>query len=100
MTDWIACDIWYCVSYGNSYSFLFFFFNETATTEIYTVRNTLSLHDALADLLERAGLLEQREQLGLVHHRREEIGRAHVCTPVTSYHLVCRLLLEKKTNIA
>src|SRR5881396_4411952 len=24
-----------------------FFFNETATTEIYTVRNTLSLHDAL-----------------------------------------------------
>src|SRR5881396_1540349 len=26
---------------------LFFFFNDTATTEIYTVRNTLSLHDAL-----------------------------------------------------
>src|SRR5881396_4385524 len=24
-----------------------FFFNDTATTEIYTVRNTLSLHDAL-----------------------------------------------------
>src|SRR3546814_5568334 len=28
-----------------------------------------------------------------------EIGRAHVCTPVTNAHLVCRLLLEKK-NIA
>src|SRR5881396_4400142 len=27
--------------------FFFFFFNDTATTEIYTVRNTLSLHDAL-----------------------------------------------------
>src|SRR6187397_3662453 len=27
--------------------FLFFFFNDTATTEIYTVYNTLSLHDAL-----------------------------------------------------
>src|SRR6058998_3588452 len=26
---------------------LFFFFNDTATTEIYTVMNTLSLHDAL-----------------------------------------------------
>src|SRR3546814_8307835 len=26
-----------------------------------------------------------------------EIGRAHVCTPVTNAHLVCRLLLEKKT---
>src|SRR3546814_7557996 len=27
---------------------------------------------------------------------REEIGRAHVCTPVTNAHIVCRLLLEKK----
>src|SRR3546814_7236298 len=27
-----------------------------------------------------------------------EIGRAHVCTPVTNAHLVCRLLLEKKKN--
>src|SRR3546814_8126240 len=27
-----------------------------------------------------------------------QIGRAHVCTPVTNAHLVCRLLLEKKTN--
>src|SRR3546814_4639734 len=25
-----------------------------------------------------------------------EIGRAHVCTPVTNAHLVCRLLLETK----
>jgi hypothetical protein len=27
--------------------FLFFFFNDTATTEIYTLTDTLSLHDAL-----------------------------------------------------
>src|SRR3546814_3197790 len=27
-----------------------------------------------------------------------EIGRAHVSTPVTNAHLVCRLLLEKKKN--
>src|SRR3546814_8020335 len=27
-----------------------------------------------------------------------EIGRAHVCTPVTNAHLVCRLLLEKQKN--
>src|SRR3546814_10718793 len=27
---------------------------------------------------------------------RMQIGRAHVCTPVTNAHLVCRLLLEKK----
>src|SRR3546814_6070837 len=25
-----------------------------------------------------------------------EIGRAHVCTPVTTAHLVCRLRLDKK----
>src|SRR3546814_3279913 len=29
-------------------------------------------------------------------HRAGEIGRAHVCTPVTNAHLVCRLLLERK----
>src|SRR3546814_2616808 len=28
----------------------------------------------------------------------EEIGRAHVCTPVTNAHLVCRLLLEKQNT--
>src|SRR3546814_2051376 len=28
-----------------------------------------------------------------------KIGRAHVCTPVTSAHLVCRLLLENKKHI-
>src|SRR3546814_9551293 len=26
----------------------------------------------------------------------KKIGRAHVCTPVTNAHLVCRLQLEKK----
>src|SRR3546814_8791135 len=28
-----------------------------------------------------------------------QIGRAHVCTPVTNAHPVCRLLLGKKNNI-
>src|SRR3546814_4599950 len=32
------------------------------------------------------------------HHVEHEIGRAHVRTPVTNAHLVCRLLLEKKKN--
>src|SRR3546814_5871517 len=27
-----------------------------------------------------------------------EIGRSHVCTPVTNAHLVCRLLLATKTH--
>src|SRR3546814_2719529 len=29
---------------------------------------------------------------------QDQIGRAHVCTPVTNAHLVCRLLLETKTT--
>src|SRR3546814_1059114 len=29
----------------------------------------------------------------------DEIGRAHVCTPVTNAHLVCRILLQKKKYI-
>src|SRR3546814_6586670 len=29
---------------------------------------------------------------------RAQIGRAHVCTPATNAHLVCRLLLEKKKH--
>src|SRR3546814_9982154 len=33
-------------------------------------------------------------ELAIAH--RMEIGRAHVCTPVTNAHLVCRLLLEKQ----
>src|SRR3546814_9962609 len=33
---------------------------------------------------------------GLVDLEFVEIGRAHVLTPVTNAHLVCRLLLEKK----
>src|SRR3546814_1237614 len=33
-----------------------------------------------------------------VGDRVGQIGRAHVCTPVTNAHLVCRLLLEKKKS--
>src|SRR3546814_7482826 len=36
--------------------------------------------------------------VGLVAGGLEEIGRAHVCTPVTNAPLVCRLLPEKKKN--
>src|SRR3546814_1348017 len=45
--------------------------------------------------------LHPRHSGRLALRRREpaddgEIGRAHVLTPVTNAHLVCRLLLEKK----
>src|SRR5207249_8975865 len=80
-------------------SFLFFFFNDTATTEIYT----LSLHDALPiSRPERVG--EGHEQRGAgvraravgqddaVASRSEE----HTSELQSRFDLVCRLLLEKK----
>src|SRR3546814_5566333 len=45
--------------------------------------------DIIADATE--GRIAVREL-----HQPVEIGRAHVLTPVTNAHLVCRLLLEKK----
>src|SRR5258705_11097265 len=75
--------------------FLFFFFNDTATTEIYT----LSLHDALPISFAYRRLfgiitLSHRPQLRLdsVMMRSEE----HTSELQSLRHLVCRLLLEKK----
>src|SRR2546430_6853278 len=75
---------------------LFFFFNDTATTEIYT----LSLHDALpismATVARRIGeknpdRLHGRPR-GAVGIRSEE----HTSELQSQSNLVCRLLLEKK----
>src|SRR5258708_29760852 len=69
----------------------FFFFNDTATTEIYT----LSLHDALpisgAPARWPASTLRPRPGAGQ-RHRSEE----HTSELQSPDHLVCRLLLEKK----
>src|SRR5256885_10585580 len=83
---------------------VFFFFNDTATTEIYT----LSLHDALPILFV------------LTHHPREPVvkeggtsytfvtegieaaleqrSEEHTSELQSPCNLVCRLLLEKKKN--
>src|SRR5437016_11512844 len=82
---------------------LLFFFNDTATTEIYT----LSLHDALPILAELSSQIRQR-----VPDRLQELAAtldpnwlAVVSDPRSEEHtselqsltnLVCRLLLEKK----
>src|SRR2546430_12255160 len=74
--------------------FHFFFFNDTATTEIYT----LSLHDALpicgGQRVRRAagdaGLHRTARRPG--HRRSEE----HTSELQSQSNLVCRLLLEKK----
>src|SRR2546422_7824552 len=94
---------------------IFFFFNDTATTEIYT----LSLHDALpiftissegrfvfrlpehVDRLlgpEGPGSVRRRQGLDLEHNALFHIERSeeHTSELQSRLHLVCRLLLEKK----
>src|SRR2546422_7110977 len=91
--------------------FFFFFFNDTATTEIYT----LSLHDALPICTTRCcrwwrrrsdtgtwtsawrGFRWSRSSGSHEERRSEE----HTSELQSRLHLVCRLLLEKKkkTNL-
>src|SRR5689334_24704534 len=99
------------------YLFSSFFFNDTATPEIYT----LSLHDALP-ISDRAvhdpALDEGLDDVGMVadevlagHHEvgdqlagvlggQEDVGvgrsEEHTSELQSQFHLVCRLLLEKK----
>src|SRR2546422_11713839 len=76
--------------------FSFFFFNDTATTEIYT----LSLHDALP--ISRPPAWRRRaaprsrppERPSALPPRSEE----HTSELQSRLHLVCRLLLEKKKD--
>src|SRR5256885_10913379 len=93
----------------------FFFFNDTATTEIYT----LSLHDALpiygarralpwrGHCRDRPAVGQRRAQMGAgagdVGPRGRHCPRPHRSEEHTSElqspcNLVCRLLLEKKTD--
>src|SRR2546425_8717395 len=95
--------------------FIFFFFNDTATTEIYT----LSLHDALPILVrgerpvhEASGHEQPRHAVrlqdeGLASAERIHAGRAglrlrrseeHTSELQSLAYLVCRLLLEKKKS--
>src|SRR2546430_13577997 len=96
--------------------FLFFFFNDTATTEIYT----LSLHDALpillgptgdvsivgaaagdvghliAELLDNALRYSPPESSVSVMVSRAVRSEEHTSELQSQSNLVCRLLLEKK----
>src|SRR2546430_16007589 len=92
---------------------LFFFFNDTATTEIYT----LSLHDALPIFahhrvaahdgrarINRHTVFDCRmpllstQCLAQLERRRDEADRSeeHTSELQSQSNLVCRLLLEKK----
>src|SRR3712207_7933034 len=84
---------------------LYFFFNDTATTEIYT----LSLHDALPisrrgavrDLLHRLGQPVRPRPAGGGRdgpgaRRNQRRSEEHTSELQSRQYLVCRLLLEKK----
>src|ERR1039458_1064156 len=71
----------------------FFFFNDTATTEIYT----LSLHDALPIYGSRvARCLPPRPELRTIYSGTGGRSEEHTSELQSLRHLVCRLLLEKK----
>src|SRR5258708_30831753 len=78
----------------------FFFFNDTATTEIYT----LSLHDALPISRDsQVGYQRCSISFGSKLFARS-IGRQrseeHTSELQSPDHLVCRLLLEKKNTLS
>src|SRR5258708_16012868 len=86
-----------------------FFFNDTATTEIYT----LSLHDALPISHRPASRAQawsrrctvakttnfcSRYREGRASRYREQRSEEHTSELQSPDHLVCRLLLEKKKH--
>src|SRR3712207_9334326 len=93
---------------SNDYkSLYFFFFNDTATTEIYT----LSLHDALPICPPRGDVFRRNIRVGVAAHRGHRATQArtgqlrigfhqrseeHTSELQSRQYLVCRLLLEKK----
>src|SRR5688572_32398730 len=96
-------------THGSFFTSIFFFFNDTATTEIYT----LSLHDALPIYAIFVGTITGNQMRGTV----QVVGRGsgtftatragrpepaasrseeHTSELQSQSNLVCRLLLEKK----
>src|SRR2546430_13196876 len=80
-------------------SIIFFFFNDTATTEIYT----LSLHDALPISSGSGTRSSRRSTRSRARRRRRSSVRRgrdrseeHTSELQSQSNLVCRLLLEKK----
>src|SRR3970282_2926025 len=69
---------------------VFFFFNDTATTEIYT----LSLHDALPIYCRR--MLYAPELVRDFPSSAWERSEEHTSELQSHHDIVCRLLLEKK----
>src|SRR5437016_13713260 len=87
---------YFSISFFSTYLFIFFFFNDTATTEIYT----LSLHDALPISVRNQTVRSPESCIvgGLLRWHDAAIARSeeHTSELQSLTNLVCRLLLEKK----
>src|SRR6266540_689352 len=71
----------------------FFFFNDTATTEIYT----LSLHDALPISAQGPGPVPAPDPVPAAQDTADASRSEEHTSELQSHHdIVCRLLLEKK----
>src|SRR6187431_3749123 len=84
---------------SNLFLIFFFFFNDTATTEIYPTVHTLSLHDALP-IFERVDERKQRRCVTTVRRpvrRLEEHTSELQSRTVLSYAVFC---LKKKKSIS
>src|SRR5437899_4303046 len=72
--------------------YFFFFFNDPAPTEIYT----LSLHDALPISVPPRRHQHPDRGGGGTRHGQADRSEEHTSELQSLRHLVCRLLLEKK----
>src|SRR5689334_24819120 len=96
MDSWITSLFSMLICRCPSHVFFLFFFNDTATTEIYT----LSLHDALPIYLVH-GALDWMFPVPTARMTRDVLAsrsEEHTSELQSQFHLVCRLLLEKKKN--
>src|SRR5579859_5448646 len=86
--------IWYQDTHTGENTSLFFFFNDTATTEIYT----LSLHDALP-IYKTARCRNPFRERELYEARHPNArSEEHTSELQSQSNLVCRLLLEKNKS--
>src|SRR5438034_9155308 len=90
----LVLDVSFFFLYLFSLYLLFFFFNDTATTEIYT----LSLHDALPISSWPGCAGSSARPSACATAGRSPRSEEHTSELQSHSDLVCRLLLEKKKN--
>src|SRR3546814_5245888 len=117
MLSWTVCRSFLDVTFIDQFVMWFFFFKQKTAYEMRIsdwssdvcssdLVRAQGMGLGFASLIKAARALSSRDQGDMsaaawMQRRRDndglrQIGRAHVCTPVTNAHLVCRLLLETK----